>query len=42
MLYLFRVGCMNCVMLKEKSCIGVLWTLMKLLTEYQVKCWNVQ
>ena len=28
------------IMLKEKSCICVLRTLRKLLTEYQEKCWN--
>ena len=27
---------------KEKSCVCVLWTKRKLLTEYQGKCWNRQ
>ena len=40
MLYLSLEGCKKSIMLKEKSCILVLWTLRKHLTEFQVRCWS--
>ena len=35
-------GCKKSIIIKKESCICVLWTKGRLLTEYQGKCWSGQ